>query len=298
VFNLYVNTLDEESDDDSSAQVDESNETVTGVTIEYCSGDGMNISDQELELYNKVRRKIESENVAVVDREQTLEKKRIKLRKKIKSQMDSYKDYCRKIKMGSYLEDNGNDLYKSMVANKTIDTNKIKFENALYVSKFFDAAKWWMKHESKYPELAMGASIMLGKPSHNAFQERVFSRGTYADTKLRKKLKEEYFEMSVLNAVNDKQIDDIYHIMQPTIMLREKDKQQEMKAFMEQRKNELDLLKQIDIVEDNDGKKEAEPEYGSVCSDFLEDDGFSDDEEEDDFSIKQPIENFISVDDE
>jgi hypothetical protein len=82
-------------------------------------------------------------------------------------------------------------------------------------------------------------------------------------------------------------------------MLREKDRQQEMKNFMEQRKNELDLIKQIDIVdEDNDGKNEAEPEYGSVCSDFLEDDNISDDEEDDDFSMKQPNENYIDVDDE
>ena len=38
----------------------------------------------------------------------------------------------------------------------------------------------------------------------------MFSRGTYTDTKLRKKLKEESFEMSVLNAVNSTTIESSY----------------------------------------------------------------------------------------
>jgi hypothetical protein len=157
-----------------------------------------------------------------------------------------------------------------------VETYRITCGDALYVSKFFDVTKWWMKHETKFPELAMGASILLGKPTHNAFQERVFSRGTYSDTKLRKRLKEEFFEMSVMNAVNGEHIDEIYHIMQPSIMLREKDRQKELKIFIEKRKNELDLSNDSGN-DDND----PEPEYGSVCSERTKEEEFSDDDEDD-----------------
>ena len=92
----------------------------------------------------------------------------------------------------------------------------------MYISKFFDSVKWWQQHENIYPELAAAASILLGKPTHNAFQERVFSRGTYSDTKLRKRLKEEHFEMSVLNAVNGKQIDEVFELMKPRLNTKER----------------------------------------------------------------------------
>lgn len=264
VFELFVETLD---DDDES--VLDGNEGETEVIVEYCNGDGMETNDQDLELYNLVRRKSESEVVVVNKKRKVINKQNV-LRRKIAAMMVTYKDECKKIKMASYLEENGNDLYKSMVAKKTIDRKKIQAKDPLYVSKFFDAAKWWMKHEIQFPELAMGASIMLGKPSHNAFQERVFSRGTYSDTKLRKRLKEEHFEMSVMNAVNNKLIDDIFHIMQPAIMRKERDRQQEMKLFLEKRKNELDFseVTEKDVDFDEDGNV-IEPEYGSVCSDEL-----------------------------
>jgi hypothetical protein len=74
--------------------------------------------------------------------------------------------------------------------------------------------QWWkVIGRNKFGELGIAASIYLGKPTHNAFQERVFSRGTYTDTKLKKRLKEENFEMSVLNAFNGKRIDDIKELL-------------------------------------------------------------------------------------
>lgn len=58
--------------------------------------------------------------------------------------------------------------------------------------------------------------MFLGKPTHNGFQERVFSRGTYVDGKLRKRLKEENFEMSVLNSFNITRVQHIRQTMQDT----------------------------------------------------------------------------------
>jgi hypothetical protein len=242
--------------------------------------DHVNISEQEMELYSSVNDEIESENVVVINLQHVQDRKREELRAKIKSSMDEYKLYCKSIVMATYLEENGNDYYKSMVAKNSVEKIRIQSGDALYVSKFIDVGKWWKKYETKFPELAMGASIVLGKPTHNAFQERVFSRGTYSDTKLRKRLKEEHFEMSVINAVNGKYIDEIYSIMRPSIMLREKDRQKELKLFMEKRKNEMDLnVLEIDEEDDN-----SVPEFASICSEKTDLEQL-DDEEEDDISI-------------
>jgi NADH dehydrogenase/NADH:ubiquinone oxidoreductase subunit G len=54
----------------------------------------------------------------------------------------------------------------------------------------------------------------LGKPTHNGFQERVFSRGVYLDGKLKKRLKEENFEMSVLNSFNEQRVSVIKQALQ------------------------------------------------------------------------------------
>jgi hypothetical protein len=188
--------------------------------------------------------------------------------------------------MTNYLAENGNQLYKFMLGKNNIDHVRIKKWDVLYISKFYDAVKWWQENEKSYPEIALAATIILGKPTHNGFQERVFSRGTYSDTKLRKRLKEEHFEMSVLNAVNGKQIDEVYDLMKPTIMEKEKERQQLLKDFLEKRNKEPDLTK----VDENDSindKPNAVPEYASVCSentiDMMSDD---DDDINDDFSIE------------
>jgi hypothetical protein len=285
VYNLYEDTLD---DVDPPVLTVAPTIPKSAAPLE-CSAVS-DINEQEMELYASVRDRRSTENIVVINRQQIRETQRSDLRAKIKKSMDDYRSYCENMNMEKYLEDNGNDLYKSMVKNKTIELLKIQFDDALYCSKFFDASKWWMKHQTKYPELAMGASIILGKPTHNAFQERVFSRGTYSDTKLRKRLREEYFEMSVINSVNGKQIDEIYHIMQPSIMMKEKERQQEMKLFMEKRKRELDLTNEVTKSIDDDDESEAPDEYGSICSE-AKDEVLLDDDEDDDWSILDDMNN-------
>ncbi len=75
-----------------------------------------------------------------------------------------------------------------------IDIHRIVVKkDAMYISNYFDLMKWWKIYGSyQYKELSTGASIFLGKPTHNGFQERVFSRGTYADCKLKKNLQPEF----------------------------------------------------------------------------------------------------------
>ena len=151
--------------------------------------------------------------------------------------------------------------------------------------------EWWKIKESLYPELAVGACIVLGKPTHNAFQERVFSRGTYTDTKLRKQLKEESFEMSVLNAVNSStiesnsiMIDEINNKIYSDMMEKKKLEElmkEEMNEF--NKKREQEKLFDFNIV-DNVVEKEKidDDEVISVISDNqynLDYDNDSDDDE-------------------
>ena len=70
--------------------------------------------------------------------------------------------------------------------------------------------KWWELFGSKrWPSLGLAASIVLGKPSHNGFQERVFSRGTFFDDPLKQRLKEESYERSVLNSLTMEKIENL-----------------------------------------------------------------------------------------
>jgi hypothetical protein len=57
--------------------------------------------------------------------------------------------------------------------------------------------------------LLIAAGIVPGKPTHNAFQELSFSRRTYADTSLKKRLKQTIFQMSITNAANIRSMGEI-----------------------------------------------------------------------------------------
>ena len=81
----------------------------------------------------------------------------------------------------------------------------VKRRDPIYTGKLFDVLGWWKTvGRDKFPKLATTASIILGKPSHNGFQERVFSRGTYCDGLLTKRQTEDHFEMKVLEGINRK----------------------------------------------------------------------------------------------
>jgi hypothetical protein len=70
-----------------------------------------------------------------------------------------------------------------------------------------------MEGAIKFKQLSVSANVFLGKPTHNGFQERVFSRGVYLDGKLKKRLKEDNFEMSVLNSFSNSRVTEIENIL-------------------------------------------------------------------------------------
>jgi hypothetical protein len=67
----------------------------------------------------------------------------------------------------------------------------------------FDFLAWWRKVGMLlFPFMAVGAPIILAKPAHNGYQERVFSLGKFCDSPLRNKQTADNFEMRVLDTIN------------------------------------------------------------------------------------------------
>jgi hAT family C-terminal dimerisation region len=85
----------------------------------------------------------------------------------------------------------------------TSTATKINKSTPDYAGPRFDVLHWWKTiGMTVYPKLALAAPIILGKPAHNGYQERVFSIGKYCDNTLRNKMKPNNFEMRVLDTVN------------------------------------------------------------------------------------------------
>ena len=83
---------------------------------------------------------------------------------------------------------------------KTVDYN---VADPKVFQDVFCLMSWWrMVGSFKFKLLAPVAAIVYGKPSHNVFQERIFSLGTWKDSRLKKLQKEAKFEMEVLESVN------------------------------------------------------------------------------------------------
>ena len=54
--------------------------------------------------------------------------------------------------------------------------------NYCAVDKYFDVLGWWHHHQNDYPCMYPSALLWLSKPTTNAFQERVFSLGSWLDS--------------------------------------------------------------------------------------------------------------------
>jgi hypothetical protein len=281
IFELFKNTVD--NDSDKAVSIEEGTEQVDN-ELNLISNDNEDsdvIDEHALRMYNLVKlNKQRGIHVGADDAAEALERKQSELKESIKRSMKAYRAECCKINIVAWLDEYGNNLYKEMKKKgKTLESIRVKHKDALYIAQYFEATTWWWVHEKTYPELALAACIVLGKPTHNAFQERVFSRGTYSDSNLRKSLKEENFEMSVLNAVNNKVTDECYEMVKPIIdnILKETQTSEkecyvnEITQYMEKRKIE----KQFDVVTIDD---KDDDEFESVCSQCTADMNMDDDE--------------------
>jgi hypothetical protein len=278
--------------------------TVTDTDLNNVDG----LDDYTKFLVNKLRTRGKLSN-AVGAKVDTVNADKLfeELRERVKAQLKAYRDFWTNasLNMVTILDEYGNERYKLDKKRNKINYTMITLVNcAAYVGKYFDVLGWWMANNKLYPELAVRACLVLGKPTHNGFQERVFSRGTYQDTKLKKRLKEENFEMSVLNAINNRKVQNLQGMMDfglESLLNEISDADKEM--VQEQQAQEIhDFFQRGEDTEEEDGKPKADEisddnDTDSVFSAFCE--NICLDGDDDDLSIAQMCQNLhLAVDDD
>jgi hypothetical protein len=259
------------------------------------AGYGAVISEQRRALQAMVKEQIRNmSGVSKIATERSLEKKKDALKEKIIMEMNDYRMKCEALSVIQLLEIYGNDTYKLDKSNQIVDYEQIIDDKEVeYINKYFDLLGWWRVHSKHYPFLSLGASIVLGKPTHNAYQERVFSMGTYKDSKLRKRLKEDSFELSVLNAVNAKQtkeMKDVFAEIKREVgvandkKIAEEDlKTMEVANYLEKRATELEVVGEVGVDVNN-----TDNEVDVSCFDFLVDESVNS-EDDDDVSLSEIV---------
>jgi hypothetical protein len=87
----------------------------------------------------------------------------------------------------------------------SVDWDKVKKHDTLYISSKFDVCEWWINvGKEKHPLFYIIVPAVLATPASNDFQERIFSCCTHFSNPLRQSLKDGRFEMAVLLAVNQR----------------------------------------------------------------------------------------------
>ena len=82
--------------------------------------------------------------------------------------------------------------------------------NYLEIGKYFDLLGWWRAHSMMFPYLYPSAIIWLAKPATNAFQERIFSIGTWMhQNKLMRRAHKKTNEMRTMECVNRSLLEEI-----------------------------------------------------------------------------------------
>lgn len=207
-FDLFENTIIEQN----VLEEEQKNNLKSTEEQKMPALDTEHMDEMERMLFLEYQKSL-NKNKEVVSKYKTDSTKIDELREKIHDQFLQYKKDCENMDVSLYVNKYGNAKYNDLSHIEDDNDNKErinsrKFNIATldiqYVTSLSDVTLYWKEMQYKYNYIAVAALVALGKPTHNAFQERVFSRGTYTDTKLKKRMTEKSFEMSVLNAVNSK----------------------------------------------------------------------------------------------
>lgn len=258
----------------------------------------MNVDNNTRILYAKMLKlKTDDEEKGVetsLRDQEAINRKKAEVTTMISNAVSDYVHYCKnKMDVLGDLRKFGNEKYHK--EKNKIDELRIKapIRDGHYAHKFFDVLKWWeIIGAKRWPCLSNAAAIILGKPSHNGFQERVFSRGTYFDDPLKQRLKEENFEKSVLNSLNQEKIKDLMELI-PKIKVPEQKYEvgrQQMNSFF---KKENEVKNIFSFKTDTDEEVEAiidDDDNDEIVS-VSEDEAINDDSDDfDDLSIMTDLE--------
>ena len=152
-----------------------------------------------------------------------------------------------------------------------IDLKNLFLKWTGFFHDLIDVFSWWRKFGKKdFPHLYLGAMIVLGKPSHNGFQERVFSLGNYKDSQLAKWRHENNFAMGVLEHVNVRMMENF-----------------ESHNYIPSKATE-DTVEPKDVIESFFSNKKI---ISKLCANFLTQSQMEEQETEDSINLDDPSEN-------
>lgn len=280
VFDLFKDGVETKArkhvQEESMTEVEEDSQEQVGALD---SSDEMVEEDDDFltDLYKQVQveQTIDASTALTQD---VLDQKYKALEEVIRSELQEYSYHCNQITdMVKLLQEHcGSDLFFKELAKKEMLTNKKKRKSDATrdmvedinskrdpqrIAPYFDLVQWWKKvGRLRFPHLATAASIMLGKPASNGYQERVFSSGTYYDSNLRKRLKEDHYEMQVLESMNSDLVKEALRHVHEVSVTTEGD-QKLLQDFFKKEK----YLEMVVTAED----------IGLPSSDCIEDDGSS-----------------------
>lgn len=199
---------------------------------------------------------------------------------KVKNEVDAFMFHCANMDWFATVKRN----LKKGTKEEELDKTKVDGLNVYYICKHMDVMKWWREvGSSRFPHLSLAALILLGKPFHNGFQERVFSRGTYFDGKLRKTLRQDKFELQVLDSLSGVLARDIVRDLSAKIPEEQKDNEAYIKDFLNIRKENYDEVFHEDEVPSYELETETENVTVTHEEQIYDDEDTDDEEFNDDF---------------
>ena len=203
----------------------------------------------------------------------------------------SNKDFDWVTLVDEYPNSRADDLREDPIKHKNLLGKK---RDAFYALKLFDVFAWWKNVGLlRFPKLAIVASILLAKPFHNGYQERVFSRGTATDNILRKRLREDHYEMRVLDLLTRQKISALFsRIVQDSVGETPVTSDAKVvREFFETGKRKAQRCDPVPIVLPTD-IPEIQPHDDSDVS-SLEDDEFSTGSSESDIGVNREFCNAL-----
>ena len=139
--------------------------------------------DEDDEMFLSVLKEAGAVAGSVPAQGMTLESMLEDLKKKVTDEFKSYVEYCKQMVWKEVLAKHGTEKYNKLLGNKTVNEQSLNI-NPRYTRTMFDVIGWWrFTGHRLFPRLAVAALIVLAKAAHNGYQERVFSIGTFLDTK-------------------------------------------------------------------------------------------------------------------
>ena len=176
-----------------SGQQKQTDESSPGALLD---AEGDNEDVDELDIFNLIHQKEQAEKEQLAqathqDEDQArLTQLRMNLHTERKKQFEHYIGFCE-----SKIDGNRaaiickfpSKMYLSE-CDKWDNETITRFEkdcakgNYHAVGKYFDVLGWWHHHQNDYPCMYPSALLWLSKPTTNAFQERVFSLGSWFDS--------------------------------------------------------------------------------------------------------------------